>query len=173
MIKDKKTSEGLVLYVKQQLGKPYWYGCFGQISSEKLYLQKKKQYPNEYEWECKNNQTDVSPAIQLGVRVFDCSGLIKGFLWTDEHGTIEYNRSQDLSASRFYEMSPCKGEISTMPDIKGLLVFAKNHLGVYIGDGLVIDARSHAIGTVQTQLKSRPWTHWGYCPFIEYSNDGE
>ena len=45
MIKDKKTSEGLVLYVKQQLGKPYWYGCFGQISSEKLYLQKKKQAP--------------------------------------------------------------------------------------------------------------------------------
>ena len=105
---------------------------------------------------------------ELGVRVFDCSGLIKGFLWTDEHGTIEYNRSQDLSASRFYEMSPCKGEINTMPDIKGLLVFAINHMGVYIGGGLVIEALGHSAGIIQTQLKSRPWTHWGYCPFIEY-----
>lgn len=173
MKKEKKTSEGLVNYVKAQLGAPYWYGCFGQISSKMLYSEKKEQYPMEYKWKCKNNQIGVSPAIQLGVRVFDCSGLIKGFLWTDENGDIKYNRSQDLSSSRFFEMSLCRGEINTMPDIKGLLVFAQNHMGVYIGGGLVIEALGHSTGTIQTELKSRPWTHWGYCPFIEYSNDGE
>ena len=168
-----KTNLQLVDYVKAQCGAPYWYGCFGQIYTKKLYKEKKEQYPQEYKWRCKNRQRGVSPKKQLGVRVFDCSGLIKGFLWTDENGDVTYNRSQDFSASRFYEMSPCKGEIDTMPEIKGLLVFAENHMGIYIGDGLVIEARSHAMGTVQTDFKSRPWTHWGYCPFIEYLNNGE
>ena len=45
---NKKTNLQLVDYVKAQRGAPYWYGCFGQISTKKLYKEKKEQYPKEY-----------------------------------------------------------------------------------------------------------------------------
>ena len=46
-----KTNYGLVEYAKAQLGKPYWYGTFGQIGTEALYTAKKKQWPVYYKWE--------------------------------------------------------------------------------------------------------------------------
>ena len=67
-----KTNTGLVAYAKAQLGKPYWYGCFGQVSTTALYSSKKRQYPSQYQWSCPKNQ--------LNVRVHDCIGLIKGYL---------------------------------------------------------------------------------------------
>ena len=75
-----KTNTGLVEYAKAQLGKPYWYGTFGQISTTSLYNYKKKQYPDQYQWAC--------PSSQLGVRVHDCIGLIKGYLWSNTRRVI-------------------------------------------------------------------------------------
>lgn len=167
-MKEIKTNEGLVAFVKNQLGAPFWFGCFGQISSEKLYLQKKEQYPDQYQWECKNYQPETKPEIQLGVRVFDCSGLIKGYWWSDGEADVTFVRLQDLTANNMFEISPEKGEIETIPEISGLLVFADHHVGVYIGGGKVIDARGHQFGVIETELKDRPWTHWGYCPWIKY-----
>ena len=163
-----KTNEGLAVFAKAQVGAPYWFGTFGQKSSRKLYKAKKKQYPKEYEWKYKNKQPGVFPAKQRGVCVFDCSGLIKGYLWTKEDGTIRYNASQDLPVSRLFELSPLSGTIETMPEKIGVLVFASNHVGVYIGNGKVIDAKGHAMGVIETRLKDRAFTHWGYCPWIQY-----
>lgn len=163
-----KTNEGLAAFAKEHLGAPYWFGTFGQKSSRKLYKAKKKQYPKEYTWKYKNHQPGVLPAKQRGVRVFDCSGLIKGYLWTKEDGTIKYNASQDLPVSRLFQSSPLSGTIDTMPEKIGVLVFAPNHVGVYIGNGKVIDAKGHATGVIQTNLSDRHFTHWGYCPWIEY-----
>lgn len=36
-----KTNTGLVSYAKAQLGKPYWFGCFGQESSKSFMMSKK------------------------------------------------------------------------------------------------------------------------------------
>lgn len=44
-------------------------------------------------------------------------------------------------------------------------------MGVYIGNNQVIEARGSDYGVVQTTLKSRPWTHWGRCPWITYQAD--
>ena len=163
-----KTNEGLAAFAKAQVGAPYWFGTFGQKSSWKLYRKKKKQYPKDYKWKYKNNQPGVLPAKQRGVSVFDCSGLIKGYLWTKEDGTIKYNASQDLPVSRLFQNCPLSGEIETMPEKIGILVFASNHVGVYIGNGKVIDAKGHATGVIQTNLSDRHFTHWGYCPYITY-----
>ena len=43
-----KTSQGLAEYAIAQLGRPYWWGCFGQMADGALYAQKKKQYPGYY-----------------------------------------------------------------------------------------------------------------------------
>ena len=155
-----KTAKGLLSYVKAQLGRPYWYGTFGQAANKALYNEKKKQHPSYYKWE-------YAGEIE---KVHDCCGLIKGYLWCDspEDLTPTYNEVQDISANMMRDDCKEKGEIATMPDVPGLLVFYDGHVGVYIGGGEVIEARGHKYGVVKTKLSARPWTAWGYCPFITY-----
>lgn len=156
----KKTAKGLVEYVLAQLGRPYWYGTFGQAASKALYDQKKNQYPQRYEWEYNGES----------VKVHDCVGLVKGYLWCDgpEDTTPVYNAAQDLSANSMRNACKINGEIATMPEIPGLLVFYNGHVGVYIGGGEVVECRSRKYGVVKTRLADRPWTSWGYCPYITY-----
>ena len=159
-----KTNLGLVEYAKTQLGKPYWFGCFGQTSTEALYNSKRKQYPSFY------TATDYKK--QYGQRVHDCIGLIKGYLWSDTPtSTPQYNATQDVSADGMLAKCTEKGSISTIPELPGVLVFSSQHVGVYIGNGYVIEARGHAYGVVQTKLSSRGWKSWGKCPWIEYLED--
>lgn len=159
-----KTNKGLVEYAKAQLGKPYWYGTFGNTATPALLNAKKKQYPAHYQ----DYRTDKYRA-EFGERVHDCVGLIKGYLWSENADTLpKYDSSQDVSANGMYGKCIKKGNISTMPDIPGILVFMSGHVGVYIGDGNVIEARGFNYGVVQTQLNGRGWTHWGKCPWIDY-----
>lgn len=155
-----KTAKGLVEYAKAQLGKPYWFGTFGQAASKELWEQKKNQYPKYYTT-AYNGTTE---------KVHDCVGLIKGYLWCDspEDATPVYNSAQDKSANGMRTACKTKGEIATVPNVPGTLVFMNNHVGVYIGGGEVIEARGKKYGVVKTRLTDRPWTSWGYCPYITY-----
>ena len=56
-----------------------------------------------------------------------------------------------------------------MPDIPGVLVFMPGHVGVYVGNGKVIEARGHAYGVVETNLVGRGWKEWGKLDWIEYT----
>ena len=161
-----KTAKGLVEYAKAQLGKPYWYGTYGQAASQSLYNSKKKQYPSYYEW---------SYAGESGVKVHDCVGLIKGYLWCDDHSdlTPTYNAAQDKSANGMYAACTKRGSISSLPEVPGVLVFMDHHVGVYIGGGYVVEARGHNYGVVKTKLSSRRWANWGYCPYITYESTEE
>lgn len=165
-----KTAKGLVEYAQAQLGLPYWYGTFGQTGTEKLYKDKKTQYPKYYNW--KGTPYDNFPS-QYGKRVHDCVGLIKGYLWSETPtSTPKYkNNSPDVSANGMRAACKEKGDIGTMPDVPGVLVFMSGHVGIYIGGGYVIEARGHEYGVVKTALKSRPWKWWGKCPYITYSNE--
>ena len=160
-----KTNIGLVEYVKAKKGKPYWYGTFGQIATEILYKAKKQQYPKYY--------TADNFRSQFGQQVFDCIGLIKAYLWTTSINDTKpiYKASEDWSADATYSHCKEKGSISTMPEIPGLLVFKTGHVGVYIGNGSVIEAKGHAYGVVETPLKNRQWQTWGKHPLIEYVGD--
>lgn len=161
VVKKKKTAAELVKYVKHYMGHPYWYGCFGQISSFSLYTNKKRQYPTQYQWNC--------PESQLNKRVFDCVGLIKAYLWSDKiNSNPKYNASQDVSANGMRDKCKTGGSISTLPELPGALVFSPGHVGVYIGGGYVVEARGHKYGVVKTKLKERGFTSWGLCPWIEY-----
>lgn len=161
----KKTSEGLVKYVKKQLGKPYWYGTFGQKSSEPLYYQKKRQYPRYY--------TDDDFKFQYNQKVHDCIGLIKGYMWSKNANDMNpkycSNGCPDVNEEMMYNSAKVKGEISTMPDVPGICVLHPGHIGVYIGNGYVIEARGHRYGVVKTKLNDRNWTKWCECPYITYN----
>ena len=155
-----KTAMGLVEYAFAQLGRPYWYGTFGQGASKALYNQKKNQYPKQYEWDYQE-ETE---------KVHDCVGLIKGYLWSEnpEDKNPTYDPAQDKSANALYTACKSKGEMSTMPEVPGILVFFPGHVGVYIGGGEVIEARSRRYGVYKSKLADRPWKTWGYCPYISY-----
>ena len=167
------TNEGLVSYCKSMLDykSPYWYGTYGQIASEAVYLQKKEAYPEQYEkW------SKASFAEQYGKKVHDCSGLIKGYFMTPHavsYPTVEakYDSKYDLSSSALEARAREKGPISTIPEIPGLIVWKSGHVGVYIGDGWVIEERGHQYGTVKTKLSERPWTKWLKHPYIIYKTE--
>lgn len=160
-----KTNIGLVAYAKAQLGRPYWYGCFGQKSTSELLTSKARQYPTLY-----TAARVANARKQYGVKVHDCIGLIKGYLWCDnaEDLTPTYNAAQDKSANAMYNACKERGTLATMPDIEGILVFMSGHVGVYIGGGYVIEARGFSTGVVKTKLAGRGWTKWGKCPYITY-----
>ena len=158
----KKTAKGLVEYVLAQLGRPYWYGTFGQAACKELYDQKKNQYPEKYNW-------TYDPSV-AGQKVHDCVGLTKGYLWGNgpEDANPIYNREKDMSANMLRDACKIKGPISTMPEVPGVLVFYNYHMGVYVGNGEVVEARGRKYGVAKTKLADRPWTSWGYHPDIVY-----
>lgn len=158
-----KTGQGLVEYVLAQLGKPYWYGTFGQIANAGLLAEKRQQYPERY--------TAGDFTAQFGQKVHDCVGLIKGYLWCDTpDGEPIYKASQDVAVSGLFMTCPENGSIDTMPDIPGVCVFMRDmsHVGVYVGDGYVVEATGHARGVVKTKLAGRGWGLWGKPRWISY-----
>lgn len=160
----RKTGKGLAEYATTQLGRPYWYGTFGNTAAKDLLEMKKKQYPKHYTSDRMKKYNS-----QLGKRVHDCVGLIKGYLWSDTPDSKPvYNASQDVSADGMLLKCNERGRIYTLPEIPGILVFMPGHVGIYIGNGRVIEARGFNYGVVETRLGDRPWESWGKCPWIEY-----
>ena len=158
-----KTGQGLAEYALAQLGRPYWWGCFGQRADGALYAQKKKQYPGYY--------TAADFPSQYGQKVHDCVGLIKGYLWCDSpDGEPKYCGAQDVAVEGLYRKCSRKGSITTLPEIPGICVFMANmgHVGVYIGNGEAVEAMGHAYGVVKTKVAGRGWAYWGMPEWIDY-----
>ena len=168
---------GAVEYAKKMLGLPYWYGTFGQIGSASLYDEKRRQYPSQYppqKW------TKESFVVQYGKKVHDCVGLaFKGYLMTPQNdpnypmNAAVYNSKYDYSANGFKDMAKEKGDISSMPEIVGLIVWKNNHVGIYAGKGAdgkryVYEDQGHAYGVTKTVLEERNWQMWIKCPFWDY-----
>lgn len=161
-----KSKEYLIEYCKRQVGKPYWYGTFGQKATPNLLDQKRKQYPKFY-------KANDFPS-QFGQRVHDCVGLIKGALWSDTPDSVPmYVISQDVSAKGMYLACAEHGTTDNMPMISGCLVFKGSsvanihHVGVY-SNGHVYEAKGHAYGVVKGVFKPEKWDFWGLCPWIDY-----
>lgn len=164
-----KTNNGLVSYAKKQVGKPYWYGTFGQVGSEQLYKNKQKQYPKYY--------TSTDFCKQYGQRVHDCVGLIKGYLWSsNDDAKPKYNALQDVSAKGMYFASTAKGTMETFPASNGILVFKGttagniHHVGIYCNNDYVYEAKGHEYGVVKTKFNKKDWQFWSKCPYIKYKS---
>lgn len=160
-----KTNIGLVEYAKEQLGRPYWYGTFGQTGTESLLEYKAKQYPTYYS----ETRKKTAKKYHIGKRVHDCVGLMKGYAWSETNSSVpKYTAAQDKSADGTYNAATEKGTLKTIPEIPGICVHKKGHVGVYIGGGYVIEARGFDYGVVKTKLSDRGWLHWFKYPYIEY-----
>ena len=163
-----KNATDLVTYAinAYESGWGYVWGTFGSVLTEGLFQAKLDQYPDgvgNYEEFIRNNW--------VGKRTTDCCGLIKGYGWLDpETMSIDYgtNGMPDLGANQMYYNASESGTIDTIPEIPGLAVWHDGHIGVYIGNGYVIEAMGTKYGVVKTQLEGRGWTHWLKVEYINY-----
>lgn len=162
-----RTNQGLVDYAKKQVGIPYVMGTNCRVLTASR-LQSLIN-TNPAKWFTKERITQCKK--WLGQVTADCHGLIEGYLNdTDQDGEVESGEgTYDTAADNAYNKATIKGAISTMDkSIIGLCVRYKGHVGIYIGNGKVVEARGFNYGVCITNLSARPWTHWYEHPEIEY-----
>ena len=114
----------------------------------------------------------------IGHMVADCSGL---FSWafkklggTMYHGSDTMYRKYCVNKGEL-----CKGKRTDQGTLKpGTAVFVWNgssysHVGLYVGDGIVIEAMGTLKGVTTTKVSAGKWTHWGELAGIDYINAGQ
>ncbi len=155
----------------EQAGWGYVWGSQGELLTESRFQSLAASYPKEV-----GGYEDWIRAHWFGKRTADCSGLIRGYWWLDaETQEICYgsNGIPAMGADAMYQAAAEKGPMSTMPEIPGLGVWHKGHIGIYIGNGEVVEAMSTRKGVVRTQLANGHWTAWLKIPYINYINTNE
>lgn len=152
-------------FIKKQVGNYYWMGTIGQKASWALYNDRKKVYPKYY------TASDFASQIAHPKPCFDCAGLVKSpFVYP------KYNAKDDLGASGIYGKCKVKGALKSSTQLKpGYLVFkgndkTKTHVGVYIGNNKVIEAKGHAYGVIESKFSS-VWKYWAEYYNVDYSEE--
>jgi cell wall-associated NlpC family hydrolase len=150
----------------------YMWGTFGSPVSEELLMEKCNQYPNWYI----GRAPKLRSLVGKNYFAFDCVGLIKGVLWgwsgsSLYHGGARYNSNgvPDVTANMLInECNPTKDFSNIEP---GEVVWLDGHVGVYIGDGKVIECTPAWENGVQI-TNSRIWVKHGKLPWIKYDEVG-
>lgn len=182
------TAAHFVEFCKKFVGRPYWYGTCVYTCTESRYTSKAKQYPSHY---TASRAKKYKQHIAAKEVCADCVGMIKGYCWTNggdgvfeaigtgKKFTSKYgaNDCPDKSADGMFKYAKSKGmehgTIDTIPEIPGIAVCYAGHVGVYEGDGKVIEERGFNYGCVETELERRPWKNWYKLPFINYGEKPE
>lgn len=170
---DTKNNLDLVQWAieAEKAGWGYVYGTYGDVFDQTMFDYKRNQYPDEV-----GNHEEFIRQNWLGGRTADCVGLIKGYGWLDAGTqTINYgtNGMPDIGADTMYENAAEKGTIDTIPEIPGLAVWHEGHIGIYIGNGKVIQAANTNAGVILTNLGDTAWTHWLKISYISYIEETE
>lgn len=129
-----------------------------------FYIRKMKQYPVQFT----GSRPATARAKHLKKRVHDCCGLIKGYLWSDlATSALKYNASQDVNVGGLRQHCKTQGAIKMIPEMPGVLVFrGDSHVGVCIGNGIVIEAKGFDYGVVRSELAKGDWDRWGKLDWI-------
>lgn len=120
-----------------------------------------------------------------GTRQFDCCGLFKCFMWHDysTNNAKYYGKTQkDYNCEGLLAEAKEKGKINTIPEILGVLVYQKRHMGIYVGNGKVIESTAKKYDGRHGKIyktyfkgsgigcdgKRTTWTHWFKSPYLTY-----
>ena len=173
------TNNQLAEFAKKKLGvkSAYMWGEFGRQITNSTINQKVTQYRAMES--TKKYYTDTRVAylrslVGKGYFGCDCTGLYKWFIWSEnDRYAPKYTKATDRNTVDMYNAATVKGDINTIPEIPGLIVYKYGHVGVYIGNGEVVECTlsSFGDGIVKTKLKNRDWTHWLKMPEITYETE--
>jgi cell wall-associated NlpC family hydrolase len=165
------TNEMLVQFCEAALKKKslYMWGTYGKLITSSLIATKAKQYPKNYSQTRREFLLSHADGKTVGC---DCAGLIKWALWTncDINGKIKYDANTDRGTTGLYNAATQKGPMAVFPGTPGLIVYKKGHVGVYVGNGYVIECTlgNRGDGIVKTKLEAGAWTYWLKLPEITY-----
>lgn len=151
-----------------------WGYIYG-ISHEKWSQAKQAAYARDYAGDLDRQNSVTYGGKWAGHWVTDCSGLFH--YWAKVLGGSFPHGSNSI----WDKCCTAKGQLKNgiRPDGKplqpGTAVFTSsgdrhNHIGLYIGDGWVIEARGAQYGVVKTSIKDRRWTHWGELRGVSYES---
>ena len=116
----------------------------------------------------------------------DCSGLIKGILWGyPTKGRYGSNGIPDVNANTMIGRY-CTGVTTDMSKLrKGMAVWMDGHIGIYCGDGVVVESSPRWENGIQRtypkgcpignkhHLNQRKWSKCGYLKWIDYSTTAD
>ncbi|NLY36664.1 MAG: hypothetical protein GX046_05455 [Tissierellia bacterium] len=178
MTKDNITASGLVDYVKKCMFSPHIYvwDSNGQILTDELL---DHLIETNRDWYTEDRVAIRRSLCNRKIRGWDCIGLIKSYVWHDywQENTQYYTIESDFCTRTLIQENLEKGDISTLSEIPGLVLWKKGHVGVYIGDGQVIECtirnpitrEAELVGGIlQTKLEDGGWTTWLKYPGIKY-----
>ena len=167
------TGRELVLNCEKMLNANtvYMWGCYGQRLTADLIERKSKQYPNRFSSARKDYLQILSDSGEW--YACDCAGLIKNYFWGGFGNKLKYSALNDYGTESMKKASKRSGKISQMPEIPGIVVYKKGHIGVYVGNGDVIECTlgSRGDGVVLTKLTAAGWTDWFFAPDVQYEDD--
>ena len=167
------------LNILENYNTAYVWGTFGLIANSSNMQRMINQYS-------KNNKY-ITKAKQIygDGYFFDCVGLIKGILWgwngdkNSTYGGAKYcsNNVPDISADQMIKQ--CLDVSSNFNNIiTGEVVWIPGHIGIYIGNGMVVESTPSWKGGVQKtflsnitnipNLNGRKWSKHGKLPYITY-----
>lgn len=126
--------------------------------------------PNTYVWGgFFNNKTN-------GAYHCDCSGLIKAIMWGYPGGKYESNGLSDHNANTIIskDCTSVSTNMSASAITPGEVVWMDGHIGIYVGNGYVIESTPKWKNKVQkTKLTDRTWKKHGKLKSLEYEPEKE
>ncbi len=168
-----KTNIELVEFTKKALSENWGYclGSFGNILTTSFLQQKMTQGNGVGTY---NTRHKAYLNTYINKRVSDCYGLVKAFAWWN-NGQVKYVASQDRNQEGAYKAAKEKGTLATMPEIPGLILWMKGHVGIYIGNGEFIECVGAPVGMRKGKIQGgkvvsgSKFTHWFKDTYIEYA----
>ena len=161
----------------------YIMGCFGSPMNST----NKKRYTTNHSYNKQSSRVKKINSVSADTFGFDCVCLIKGILWgwdgnkNTTYGGAKYvsNGVPDVGADMMIA-NHCKDVSTNFSNIQlGEVVWMSGHIGIYIGDGLVVECTPIWKDGVQiTGLKNlgaksgynnRTWTKHGKLKYIDYT----
>jgi len=156
-----------IAYLKEQLGNIYVWGAQGETNISEAWIRKRETSAQNAERAIKFWKKRVAEG-KKNIAAYDCSGLIVYFLL--KNGLIK----GDLSSRGLFDLcKELKGREELLP---GDFLFRHNgvkihHVGVYIGDGRVIEAKGRDDGVVERHIDQNSKNYWNrygrFAPLFE------
>lgn len=149
------TGQGLASYAEGKKGTPYFYGSKMKVLTEDFMKSMHAAYPSVV--------TVAYMALartkkQVGKVNVDCSGLISAY-------TLHV-----LGSAQLYSQAYARLPISTWKQwAVGVVLWRSGHVGVYLGNGKVAEAKGINYGVVITDIEKGSWKYGLTFSWIDYT----
>ena len=151
------TGQGLAKFVLTKLGTPYVYGAKGangKFTETKLNFLA-KSYPSVF-----TKNYIAKARKRIGKVCCDCSGLVSWYT------------GKEIGSAQLYQTASTrtkinKDDLSNIP--VGAVLWKEGHVGVYVGNGYLVEEMGIDYGCVKTKVTDRTFTHYLTFSYMTYN----